>query len=121
VKRLCTYRMLWLSGLALLLLSFITGCDNYQAVTFENQTNVLVEIDVRLVPKDYTGKATFKWTSSDVPIKPGQSVKFITSVPSVRSPARYVVQAINERSELVFSQVFTWDELHEANWRVVIQ
>ena len=103
---------------------FAIGCEPYQAITFENKTTVPVKVIEYRVPQEYTGNPTGTWNdpgAGDI-IAAGESKKFVTNVPNTRvTREKFVVIAVSEMNGMLFSKIFTWDELHEANWRVVIQ
>jgi len=119
-----------LSAVYLLVIGFLfglftSGCEPWQAITFENQSLLSVKIDVRTVSLDFVGSPpSFTYDAQEPAIEPGQSRKLGTTVPNARSGGarkKYSVVAVNETNEVVFSRVFTWDELHGADWRVVIK
>ena len=101
-----------------------TSCDNWQSITFDNQTLSLIKVDIRSVPLDYVGAPrSFTYDAQVVPIEPRESKKFLTSIPIGRSGGvmkRYSIVAVAETNETVLYKVFTWDELHDMNWTVVI-
>jgi hypothetical protein len=114
------FQIMWLVGLVLFLF-WLTGCDSFQTIEFENGTQLTVQTNGGVpVPKDWDGKATFKWEASVSPIPPGQTRSFATSVHPTKVPIKYLIQAVDQNNELVFSKIFNWDELHDSGWKVVI-
>ena len=108
-------------GLVLLLL--VSGCDPfYQVITFDNQTSFPIQVDIKSVPLDYQDIPEFNYTPGDF-ITTGESKKYVTSVQDDRtigSERKYPVAAVTETGEVIFYRVFTWDELHDMDWTVVI-
>lgn len=98
--------------------------EHWQAITFENHTETSIKVDTRGVPLDFTGPPpSFTYDIDVVPINAGESKKFGTTVPDGRSTGvtrKYSVVAVNEANELVFFKVFTWDELHDSDWKVTV-
>jgi hypothetical protein len=122
MRRRCSSQIVLLGGIALLLFSFLTACERpLQTITYENDTQSTIQTNAVPVQKDWNGQATFKWDGYGVNIKPGQTQAFVTSVSPVRTPAKYLVQAIDQNNKLVFSKIFTWDELHDSGWKVIIK
>jgi hypothetical protein len=107
-------------GLSLVL--FVAGCDPYQVITFDNLTSFPIQVDMKSVPLDYQGTPQFNFATGDV-IKAGESKKYVAPVQNDRTVGttrKYPVEAVDERAEVVFSRIFTWDELHDLEWIVVI-
>jgi hypothetical protein len=107
-------------GLSLVL--FVAGCDPCQVITFDNQTSFPIQVDIKSIPLDYQGTPQFNFPAGDV-IKSGESKKYVSPVQNDRmvgTERKYPVEAVDERAEIVFSRVFTWDELHDLEWIVVI-
>jgi hypothetical protein len=104
------------------LLSFLTGCDSYQVITFDNQTSFPIQAAVLSVPLDYQGTPQFEYVQNDF-IQTGEYKKYMTSVQkskSMGSRRKYPCQAINDKNEVIFFNTFTWNELHDMGWKVVI-
>jgi hypothetical protein len=101
----------------------VTGCEPYQAITFENKTAVPVKVNLYNVSRDYTDIPTMTWNDPGaVVIGAGESKTYVTQVPNKRVTwYKYVGIAVTETNEVVLSKIFTWDELHDANWKVIIQ
>lgn len=98
------------------------GCEPYQVITFENRTTAPVKFIISAFPRDYTGNLTRTWNDPGDTLGAGESKKFVTDVPNTKvTYEKFVVIAVSEKDVVVFSRIFTWDELHEANWKVVIQ
>lgn len=102
-----------------------TSCDSWQSITFVNQTPFPIKVDTRSVSLDYSDPPQrFTYDAPVLPIETGKSQRFLTPVSVGRSTGakrKYTVVAVNEANEVLFSKVFTWDELHDMNWRVVIK
>ncbi len=108
--------------IGLVLILFAAGCDPYQVITFDNQTPFTIQVDIISVPLDYQGTPEFNFPLGDV-IKAGESKKYVAPVQddrTVGAERKYPVEAVTETGEVVFSRVFTWDELHDMNWTIVI-
>ncbi len=106
------------------LVLFAIGCERWQAITYVNQTPSTVKVDLSLVTPDYTDTPTLTWNDRGVVIGVGESKKYLTPVPDSREGGiryKYTVVAVTEKNEVVFSKVFTWDELHDMNWTVGIK
>jgi hypothetical protein len=117
--RICIYWLIF-TGLIVLL----TGCEPYQSIIYDNQTSFTVKVDISLVPVDYSGTPTLTWDSPGVVLSEKETKEFMTSVPNTKrggADYKYTVVAVIETGEIVFSKVFTWDELHDMNWRVVLK
>lgn len=120
ISRLTT---VWFIVIGLALVLFATGCDPYQVVTVENRTSFPIKADIGTEPLDYSGTPRLMWEDPVVVIEAGQSQRFVAPISkgrSVGSERKYPVVAIAETGEVVFYRVFTWDELHDMAWRVVI-
>jgi hypothetical protein len=100
----------------------VTGCDKYQTITFDNRTAVPIKVILYRVSKDYADIPTRAWNDPGaVQIGSGESKAYVTGVWYKRVVEKYVVIAVTEANEVVLSKVSTWDELHDANWKIVIQ
>jgi hypothetical protein len=107
--------------LLILVTIFATGCEPYQAITFENKNTVPVKVILYPVPQDYTGNPTRTWNDPGDVIGAGESKKFVTQVSDTRvTREKYVVIAVFETNEVALSKIFTWDELHDMDWTIVI-
>ena len=99
------------------------GCDPWQSITYDNQTSFRVKLDLMAVPLDYAGTPTLTWDGPGDVLNAGQAAKYSTPVrrsSKSRTIYKYTVVAVTETNEIVLAKVFTWDELREADWRVVI-
>ena len=109
----------------LILASLSNGCDPFSVIiTFDNQTQYSVQVMIKPVSLDYAGTPILKWKETDVVIKTGQSQKFVTSVPDDEESGlrnKYIAVAVADTGKVVFSKLYTWDELHDADWKVVIE
>jgi hypothetical protein len=106
-----------------LITPFAAGCEPYQAITFDNRTSTTVKVYLDRVPLDYTGIPSRTWKDPGDIIGAGESKKFVTWVPDTRRSGlnyKYTIVAVTEQNEIVLSKVFTWDELHDMDWTVVI-
>ena len=121
-----SFRILILSAIVLILSLFFTGCDSYQSITFVNQTTYQIKTDVRTVDLDYDGYVSisnFTWDTYVDGIEAGESKKYVASIKTDKeagSGYKYIVEAINQNNTVLFAHIFTWDELHNMNWEVVI-
>ena len=106
--------------IVILIIIFFAGCEPYQAITFDNKTSFQIKVDTIPVPSDYSGDISSMYREGAV-VERGQSKKYLTSVSNTRpTDTKYAVVAVNEVNRVIFSKVFTWDELHDMGWRVVI-
>ena len=108
--------------IVVLIIIFFAGCDTYQSITFYNETSSSIQVDIVSVPLDFQGIPKFTYPSDDI-IKPGESKTYITFVRRGRTVgilSKHPVEAITESGEVIFSKTFTWDELRNMGWRVVI-
>ena len=108
---------------ALLVLFLVGACDSWQAITFVNHASSRVKVDLRAVPLDYSGTPTLRWDDAGDIIEAGQSKQLLTPVQrsrESRTRLKYTMVAVTEDNEVVLARVFTWDELHDAEWRVII-
>jgi len=109
--------------LVAMLLIVATACEPYQTITFENDTSYQIQPDVYRVPLDYSGTPKPTWDDNykEGKIDIGQSKKLVTQVPDGRAVTmKFAVIAVNSNNDIVYSKVFTWDELHDMGWKVVI-
>ena len=103
------------------------GCERWQTVTFQNNTPYPIKIVLLPGSLDYpptTLGATYFYEDAKVkPIEPGQAYKGKTTIYARRNIGirfRYSIYAMSEAEGVVFSKVYTWDELHDMGWRVII-
>ncbi len=107
----------------MVILSMI-GCEPYQSITFENQTVLPVKVNLYLVSLDYDSNPTRTWNESGDVIYAGESKTLVTQVPDDRKGGlnyKYAMVAVTEDNEILLSKVYTWDELHDLDWRVIIE
>jgi hypothetical protein len=111
-----------LASLSLIL--FISGCEPYQSITFENQISIPIKFDISVVSVDYSGQPNINWNSTHDILNVGETKKYVTSVPDTRRGGinyKYAVVAVSETNEIVFSQIYTWDELNDMDWIIAIK
>jgi len=100
-----------------------TGCEYYQAVTYDNQTTSPVKVSLYKVPLDYTIIPRRTWNDTGILLDAGISETYGTQIPENRKYGilyKYAAIAITDTNEIIISKIYTWDELHDANWTVVI-
>lgn len=111
--------------LTILLLSlFVVACEPYKIITFVNKTSSPIEINVINAPLNYSGTPKYAWDVQDKIIEPGTSQNLVVSMYDDRSMGikkKYPIIAITETNQVVFYKIFTWDELHDLNWKVEIK
>jgi hypothetical protein len=116
--------LLYLVCISLLLMCFISsGCEPYKSITINNNTSFPVQVDIINLPTEYSAIPNFIWDSQNVIIQPGSSQEYIALISQDRSignKSKYTVIAINDANINLFFHVYTWDELNEMGWRVVI-
>jgi len=99
------------------------GCEPYQTITYENQTVLPVKVILYRVALDYTVIPKMNWNDPGDVIGSGESKTYVTNVPNKRNGGigyHYAVTGVTETGVVVISKIYTWDELHDANWRVMI-
>lgn len=89
-----------LFGIALL---FVLACEPTLPLRIENRTATALTIYIQ------EQKTTY--------IEPDKIVK-VKGIPGTLTHC--LIEAKNERGELIYSRKFSIDELHDANWKVVI-
>lgn len=105
------------------LISFIVSCEPYQTITLVNKTLSPIKVDIRAVSLDYSDTPFLTWNFPADVIKPGETQSLIYPIYNDRSMGvkkKYPITAIIETNQIVFYKIFTWDELHDMGWRVVI-
>jgi hypothetical protein len=98
--------------------------EPYQSITFENRTVLPVKVILYRVSLDYDSNPTQTWNESGDVIYAGESKTLVTQVPNVRRGGlyhKYAMVAVTEDNEILLSKVYTWDELHDLDWRVIIE
>jgi hypothetical protein len=118
------FHFYWLLLLGVLLMIFATGCEPYRTLIFENQTSRPIQTHVGVVSLEYSGtpnNITWNIGYKDAIVDEGKSKELITSVRTGRTVTfKYAVVAVNSDNEIVYSKIFTWDELHDMDWKIVI-
>lgn len=103
----------------------ILGCDPGVTIIFENRMPFPVKVGSHKVSLDFQGTVTPRDLSNyPIVIEPGKSRKFTALIPPDRklgATMKYVEYAVNLTGEMVYQRTFTWDELHDMGWRVVIE
>lgn len=115
------YIYLLITGLLTILI--FSGCDNYQTIIYDNQTKSIIKPFLGVVSRNYSGNPNQEYVDPKVTVEPGQSRKFTEPISRTRDNGdlrKYVVVIKNEKDDIIFSRVFTWDELHDMNWRIII-
>jgi len=125
MRRRILFLVAWLLLVVVFIGSLGLGCDSYQVITFENRTSSAVKVDLRQVPLDYVGIPELSYSDPRLsPIPAGETERAVTSVRKEREIGRkskYAVVAAAETHEVVYSHVFTWDELHDLGWKILIE
>ncbi len=117
------FRRAWLIVIVLIMVLLFTGCDSYQVIILENRTTSPIKADIRSEPLDYSGTPNLTWDAPVPVIEIGKSQGLTAPIQKSRLVGvkrKYPIIAIIETGEVVFSKIFTWDELHDMGWRVVI-
>ena len=79
------------------------SCEPIVPLKVENQTKIVLAI---YVENHKAGE-----------VKPNEIIK-IKDVPMTLT--HYRIEAINKKGEIIYSKKFSWDELHDLDWKVVI-
>ena len=118
--------------LTLILLSVLLGiplfvaCDPATPITFENRMGMPIIADYQGVTLYYSGAATsvIGRVKNPLVIQPGATQQLSTSIHPKReygAREKYIMYAENEVGEIVYQRTFTWDELNDLGWKVVIE
>ena len=118
--------------LLVLLIITTTGCDNGPTITYENRTPYSIWIEVDVVDHDFTGwHQPSEKITDEGPIQPGASEAWMyIDIPLGRELGehfgKYVISAIvkdapDSSGEVIYQKIFTWTELNEMDWKVVIE
>ena len=110
---------------------FCIGCDGGPKITYRNDTQSTLWIDLDGVSKSFTGwhKPRIEITDRG-PILPGQSRGFdYIEVPMEKEMGKrvkYAITAIAKDSAedeglAVWQRIFTWTELDALDWKIVIE
>ena len=114
----------WYLVIILMLISFSNSCKPYRSINVVNQTPFPIQTEMWSVPLDYMGPVTIKWNDTAIVIEPGKSQNFATTVykdkPKPDIKRKYAMAAVIETNRVIFSRYYTWDELHDTDWKVII-
>jgi hypothetical protein len=104
-------------------LMIMTGCPDYITITYENQTSQPIQVDILNISPDSSVTPDLTWDPDyKYTIDVGQSMNFSTGIPKRRVTIyKYAIVAVNDLNENVFSKIYTWDELNNLNWTIVIK
>ncbi len=114
-------------GLAVSILIATIGCmgDPGTVVRVHNKMGVPVVFGVRTVSLDYSGRVTpATGYLNPLFIPSGGERRFTTLIHPERSLGtsfKYIIFALNEAREVVYQRTYSWDELNEMGWKVVIE
>jgi len=127
-------RMWKAAPLALVVVLLITCCSGVrcpgvgysQPVTVENRTSVSIKVDIRDVELDYTGTPDVKpYAKNRNPVVlPGEVIELWTVIDPERGfgiRLKYFVAVITESDTILWQRIFTWDELNDMNWTLIIE
>jgi hypothetical protein len=109
--------------ISVLVVILFSSCEQFQAITYVNKTSITVKVYLGTVPLSYTGTPTRSWNQPGDIIEASVSKELLTQVPPTKDAGtlnKYAIVAVTETNEVVLSKVFTWDELHDMDWTVVI-
>ncbi len=99
--------------LLILILATATGCERVAPFQIKNDTTQTLSVFIDDVPEGaLTGNATLTGK-----VKPGEVIKpkyFLRESPS------FLIEAKDSAGNVVYSRVFTKQELEDMNWEVVI-
>jgi hypothetical protein len=113
--------LLLITGLLVIL--FLSGCDNYQTIIYDNQTQSIIKPFFGKVSKNFYGNPEQEYTDPKIIVEAGQSKRFVEPISETKDNGdlyNYVVVVKNGKDETVFSRMFTWDELYNMDWRIII-
>jgi hypothetical protein len=101
--------------------------DYGMPVTVENRTSVPFKVYIwEMVDLDYTGTPYVEsYAKSEAPVVlPGEVKKIYTTIPPGRKQGikeKNFVGVITESDTILLQRFFTWDELNEMNWTIIIE
>lgn len=105
----------------------VSGCaDSFRPVTFENSSSLPVTVGLEAVTLEYTGPYVFRYTNiKRKVVLAGESSTRSYSGPKYfdedfGSQFKYLVTAQDDDLNFVYYRLFTWTELNDAGWHVVI-
>lgn len=112
-----------------LLFALLSGCigDRGVRVTFENRTETTIWINLDGVPKDFTGAFQLDpKIENKGPVDAGKSRSFLYfSIPPDKElgeqAGNYVITALTSEKAAVYQRIFTWTELSNMGWTVVVE
>ena len=95
-------------------------------IHYYNATDSVLWINVDIVSKTFSGPHKVNpRIRNDGPIDPGTSRTFDYRIPSTKSIGeqigKYVITAIAADGTTVYQRIFTWSELDDSGWRIVIE
>jgi hypothetical protein len=82
-----------------------------------------VKVNIYRVSLNYTVIPKRIWNDPGDVIGAGESKNLVTNVPDTRDGGtyyNYAVIGVTETNTIVISKIYTWDQLHDANWIVII-
>ena len=104
------------------------GCmGEGKTVTYVNRIGVAVWVNLGGAPKDSSGPYEVDpKIRNDGPIPAGKIDSFFNySIPPGRKlgerVGKYVITALTDKNEIVYQHAFTWTELDDMDWTVVIE
>ena len=102
------------------------GADYGMTVTVENRTSVPFKVDIWPFDLDYTGTpGVIPYAKLEIPpVLPGEVQEVGTLIPPNRKwgiKEKYLVTVITESDTILLQRFFTWDELNEMNWTIIIE
>lgn len=101
--------------------------DRGPGITYVNRTSTPILINLGIVAKDFSGQYTPRpEVANEGPINPGQTKRFFYfNVPLSKDAGergKYVITAMRQPdAAIVYQHVFTWTELYDSGWTVVIE
>ena len=118
--------------LLILLIITTAGCDNGPTITYENRTPYSVYIKLEIIQNDFSGwHEPSKEITNEGPIESGKTEVFMYfEIPVERELGehigKYAISAIvkdtpDSSGEVIYQKIFTWTELDEIGWEVVIE
>ena len=105
----------------------VSGClDSFRPVTFENSSSLPATVGLEAVTLEYNGPYVFRYTNvENKVILRGESYTRSYSGPKYfnedfGSQFKYLVTAQDDDLNFVYYRLFTWTQLNDAGWHVVI-
>jgi hypothetical protein len=116
--------MRWGTALVIALVSLLTsGCLRFSQLTYKNEIASPPKVVEYMVPLNYADIPKRTWNDAGDLVNAGSSLTLSTDISAKRSNGinyKYVVIAVTEAKGTVFSKFYTWDELNDAKWTVII-